>query len=326
MEQDIIASELKKLVFADKTFIHPQKISPDEIQNCTCNHYQLSCGSCKEIHFDGCHIRYLKLSMTDGIEFPFNNSLNHLQMKFVLSGCMTLKECKLRNLELKLNSNQHNIVYLNKSEFSINYSGHDFRFFSVAIGPDMFKKYLHFNNTTLESFREKISSGSTSLICDHNCPIRFEMFQIIDAIINCKKKGILKKMFYEAKVIELLMLQFEQVFSCNFAVNRLKKADLKKIFKVRNHLQANLDKTITLKELARLAGTNESTLKKGFKEVFGKTVFSYWSDLKMEEAARLLSESSLNISEIAFLLGFKYPQHFTAAFKRKFGVPPSKFK
>ncbi len=326
MNQSATTIELSNLFLNNDNLFKNQVKDSSWGEECRCIHGDLADGFCDEFYFNGFHIRYFKLSIPENIEFPFKNETDNIQLKFVLTGNLTLKELGGKQINLKLNSNQHNIVYLNKSGYRINCGGNDFQFFSIAIEPKLFEKYLHFNNPVLEEFKNKISNGSASLICDHNCPIRFKMFQIIDDIIDCNKEGVLKKMFYEAKIIELLMLQFEQIFMCDFTSNSVKRDDFKKIFELRAYLQGNLDKNITLKELSRVVGTNESTLKKGFKEVFGKTIFSYWSDLKMDRAVKLLLEGEMNISEIAFALGFKYPQHFSTAFKRKYGVTPSKYR
>ena len=75
-------------------------------------------------------------------------------------------------------------------------------------------------------------------------------------------------------------------------------------------------------ELSRIAGINEFKLKRGFKEVFGQTVFGYLNDERMDLAKSDLLEKQKSITEIAFELGFSSVQHFSNAFKKKFGVSP----
>ena len=78
--------------------------------------------------------------------------------------------------------------------------------------------------------------------------------------------------------------------------------------------------------MAQYVGTNEFTLKKGFKELFGTTVFNFWNDAKMAEAKKMLLNGSMNVSEVSDLVGYKNPRHFSAAFKRKYGMIPSTLK
>ena len=88
----------------------------------------------------------------------------------------------------------------------------------------------------------------------------------------------------------------------------------------------NLDSANSLIDLAHQVGTNEFTLKKGFKELFGTTVFAFWNDIKMEQARNLLLEQNINITEIAHIMGYKNQRNFSAAFKKKYGIVPSQLK
>ena len=46
-------------------------------------------------------------------------------------------------------------------------------------------------------------------------------------------------------------------------------------------------------------------------------------DSKMEEAKNMLLNLNLPVKEVSDMVGYKNPQHFSTAFKRKFGVSPS---
>lgn len=76
----------------------------------------------------------------------------------------------------------------------------------------------------------------------------------------------------------------------------------------------------SLHDLAKMVGTNECTLKKAFKLVFGTTVFQYLFDYRMGLAVRYLLDSNLPIAEIGLRLGYDYQSHFCTAFKRKYGM------
>jgi AraC-like DNA-binding protein len=73
-------------------------------------------------------------------------------------------------------------------------------------------------------------------------------------------------------------------------------------------------------------GLNDFKLKKGFKELFGTTVFSYLNELKMDYAKRLILDEKKTIYEVAMTLGYSEPHHFYAAFKRRFGYSPGELK
>jgi AraC-like DNA-binding protein len=65
-----------------------------------------------------------------------------------------------------------------------------------------------------------------------------------------------------------------------------------------------LDENITIPILSNLVGTNQCYLKKGFKEVTGKTIFEFIQENRMEKAKYLLQNSDKTIGEIALLTGY----------------------
>jgi AraC-like DNA-binding protein len=88
----------------------------------------------------------------------------------------------------------------------------------------------------------------------------------------------------------------------------------------------NLETPPTLSELARIVGINEYKLKRGFKETFGNTVFGYLGDARLEMAKNDLLENKKSVSDISAELGYSSVQHFSNAFKKKFGLSPGKLK
>ncbi|SIS85952.1 AraC-type DNA-binding protein [Zobellia uliginosa] len=91
-------------------------------------------------------------------------------------------------------------------------------------------------------------------------------------------------------------------------------------------LKKNLQNPPTILELSVITGINQFKLKQNFKWVFGKPIFTYVTELRMEEAKKLTRDEGCTISETAYRVGYKNPQHFTAAFKRKYNYLPSRLK
>ena len=67
-------------------------------------------------------------------------------------------------------------------------------------------------------------------------------------------------------------------------------------------------------------------LKEGFKKIYGKPVYQYLLEHKMELAKKLLSENSYNVNEVSIKLGYSTASHFITAFKNKYGLTPKNFK
>lgn len=99
-----------------------------------------------------------------------------------------------------------------------------------------------------------------------------------------------------------------------------------KMHAARDIVDLNLASPLSLHELAGAVGTNECTLKRAFKEEFGLTVFGYIYSVRMRRAAHMLAETTLALADIALSLGYDHLSHFSTAFRRLYGVPPSQFR
>ncbi len=146
-------------------------------------------------------------------------------------------------------------------------------------------------------------------------------------IINSPYTGNVGKLFLESKAIELLALQIEALTSHAGANQRrkLQKKDIDAIYAARDILINNMQAPPSLVSLARLAGTNEFKLKIGFKQVFNMTAFGFLRDHKMKQACKMMEKGGMNVSEVAWEIGYSNVSHFIKAYRHKFGVNPGVF-
>lgn len=194
------------------------------------------------------------------------------------------------------------------------------RYFEAHISEDFFLKIFPYKNFSFRHLKEEVES-----VVD---PRRtgYAAAQLIRDIVSCRHESWLKRLFMGTKVIELL---FDRIGPARYKFpdrEGIKGENVEKLYRVKEYLFHNLRDPLTLAELAHKAGTNEFTLKKGFREVFGTPVFTFWTNVKMEKAKELLETTDLNVSEVAEKVGYKNPQHFSTAFKRKYSVLPSSLK
>ena len=90
-------------------------------------------------------------------------------------------------------------------------------------------------------------------------------------------------------------------------------------------LEKNIDKSLTVSELAALCRMSEINLKKLFSRYAGVGVIAYFNRLKMTRAVAML-KSGMSAKETAAALGFANQNYFSTVFKRIHGVPPSFYK
>lgn len=150
---------------------------------------------------------------------------------------------------------------------------------------------------------------------------------IIQQMLHCPYAGSLRGMFLEGKVLELLSHRLGAISedSARQAATPLSRFDLECINHARDIVLGNMENPPTIIELARMVGINETKLKKGFKQVFGTTVFNCLRSHRMELAQALLTRGDCNVAEAAVAVGYSNASHFTRAFRREFGVNPGDY-
>ena len=155
------------------------------------------------------------------------------------------------------------------------------------------------------------------------------MLRMLHAIHDCPYTGDLRRTYLQSKAAVLLLLALEQLISRpteHQAGIPLRKYDLEKLYEAREYLLHNIENPPTLKQLAHKVGLNEFKLKKGYKQVFGTTIFGDFNKVRMEEAKHYLLETDKSIAEISLLAGYDDPPNFIRAFKHYFGSAPNRFR
>lgn len=85
------------------------------------------------------------------------------------------------------------------------------------------------------------------------------------------------------------------------------------------NLQGNLPR---LGNIALQVALSESTLKRYFKQIFGKSIYEYYLVKKMEMARKLMIEQPLTVNEAAELMGYEKASNFIDIFKKHHGCSP----
>lgn len=100
----------------------------------------------------------------------------------------------------------------------------------------------------------------------------------------------------------------------------------KKLAFVLDLIESDLSEDLSLTVLAKAAGLSEYHFLRMFKQSTGYTPHQYVINQRVERAKELLKNTDMTITEIAYLLGFSTPSHFTHLFRRKTGFLPSQVR
>ena len=94
----------------------------------------------------------------------------------------------------------------------------------------------------------------------------------------------------------------------------------------KHYVECNFNKPISLTTVARHFKVSNCYLSHLFRQENGESFITFLTDLRLQEAERLLRDSSMNIAEIARNVGYENANYFARIFQKKHGFPPSDFR
>ena len=96
----------------------------------------------------------------------------------------------------------------------------------------------------------------------------------------------------------------------------------RKLLKVLEHMEANLEEPAGRAALAARAGVSVRQLERLFRTHLGRTLGAHYLDLRLRRAQTLMRQTTLPILEVAIACGFVSASHFSRSYRRRFGAPP----
>jgi AraC family transcriptional regulator len=92
------------------------------------------------------------------------------------------------------------------------------------------------------------------------------------------------------------------------------------------HIHANIDKPLSLDQLAVVAGMSKFHFAKSFRDAMGLAPHQYLVKLRVEKARALLSDDTISLSEIAWRVGYEDIGQFASQFRKVIGVSPTQYR
>ncbi len=119
----------------------------------------------------------------------------------------------------------------------------------------------------------------------------------------------------------LALALFEEFFSRK-RTNESQKQPIPQVELVHRHIERNIDKPLTMADLASLSGLSPQHLNRLYREAYGENPLDCLWRLRTRQGAFLLQHTGLRISQIAYQTGFKTPNHFSRRIRERFGLSP----
>lgn len=92
------------------------------------------------------------------------------------------------------------------------------------------------------------------------------------------------------------------------------------------YIRENFREKISMKDICTALGRTKSAICPAFKQKYGVTVVDYLTELRIEEAKKLLLETDMTVGEIADETGFSDTSYFSKVFLKSVGISPSCYR
>ncbi|WDP91987.1 MAG: helix-turn-helix transcriptional regulator [Desulfobacter sp.] len=158
-------------------------------------------------------------------------------------------------------------------------------------------------------------------------PMGPDIQSVVYQVLNTSSNAYPWPLYLEGKSLELLSLQLAALSLDHRrpTAKRLNRGERERIKEARAFLVDNLQSPPGLRELASGAGMSPAKLQAGFRQAYGMSVFDYFREYRMLKARDLLARTDTNVSETAWQVGYVNVSHFSAAFKKRFGILPKHY-
>lgn len=222
-----------------------------------------------------------------------------------------------------LSASQHHYIYAPAAEYELHFQ--EINYLHLAIDRNYYIRLLNSSEAWLSEIRSRLQKQEE--IYPGGITLHHQMKSVLVNIMNTPLTGNLRELMLEAKVLELIAMQLGQYSNDRaFSTGTISKKDQDVFHAIHEYLGKTFNEDHSLQSLSRQFGINEFKLKQGFRKAFNTTVFGHLFDIKMNHARQLILEEDMLMHEVSRQVGYKNPNHFSTAFKKKFGFSPNELK
>lgn len=190
--------------------------------------------------------------------------------------------------------------------------------FGIQLSSEYYEDYLKRNFGIDHSEVERMLHKNAGELC---IP---EISAVMHQLMSFRGDHISAKVYYRAKIDELISLLFRNSNQCNKVP--VSEADRCAILEIAEYMSRNIENTLSLPDMAAQAYMSISKFKYVFQNVLGHSFSEHLLLLRMNAACDMLLKSQMYISEIAQRVGYKDPGSFSTQFKRFIGISPGEYR
>jgi AraC-like DNA-binding protein len=174
---------------------------------------------------------------------------------------------------------------------------------------------------TIEPFLRENSRFSSRLKLDYK-----QIHDISEIITDMEREMNDLKEGYQYLSVSLFMQCITYLSRIYSTKRESQGSSLFQLGETISHMEHNLDRSISIKELLEISHMSESSLLRAFKKMTGTSPLDYHLKKRLEKACSLLEETDYSITMVAFDSGFSDSNYFTRQFKKIKGETPGDYR
>ncbi|SHF37179.1 helix-turn-helix transcriptional regulator [Pedobacter caeni] len=200
-----------------------------------------------------------------------------------------------------------------------------YEYLCIGLKPAFFRQILAECGDNFQEIYDRTAGNESFSLFNRNRKIDHWQHTALALLSTPPVADALKTSYITSKVKELVLLTLNHDLQNNkVKVDDISTVDKERLMSCKAYLSENFLHQLTLGEISRSFMLNEFKLKRGFKKLFGITVFGYIQQLRLNHAYVLLAGGGFSIGEIAAMIGYTSDSAFIRAFGQYYGHSPGK--
>ncbi|MGB5989942.1 MAG: AraC family transcriptional regulator [Marinifilaceae bacterium] len=248
-------------------------------------------------------------------EEKFERHVSNHMLAYIYSGEMVLidngKQEILRKGEAVFIRRNHTMQKIKRPS-----STEPFRALFIVFTTPLLKQFLKDNKQI--SYLSAEQTDNKKFIYLEKHPFIENFFTSLDSYFNTKLSPTYELLNIKLQEALLVLMELDKsLFTYLFDFKEEWKIDLYKFMEV------NYKADLSLNEFANFTGRSLSAFKRDFEKIYSTSPHKWIMNKRLEEAHTSLLSKHMQVSELAYELGFKNLSHFSNAFKTKYGLSPT---
>ena len=291
-------------------------------------------GFIRKIDFEkGLHIRAWDIKLSHRFELSRKKTVDHEDGKsfsivYLLSPDTVVVENPAVHKEMLLQGSLNILLLSNCNDLNFHIiPGQPLKAIDITVCAEWMNSQVDLSDPVIINFLTKLNNNRNPFFfIDKGNAAEYKAAMDIHSGIQSGNKALL---YLKAKTLSLISDFFTKpaFHTANPIADNNTTLHQEKMLMVEKILEDHFEKDLpSIEKIAQQAAMSESTLKRHFKMMFGKSIYEYYLEKKMDYAKRLLLEKPLTVKEVAYRLGYEKTSNFIHIFKKFHTYSPGYLK